>query len=290
MTCTLKRLIIFNALIAIALSMITGCSQQNTLNSPPGGFTTLFNGKDLTGWKRHEKLPGHGVAGKWTLENEAIIGIQDPPGKGGFLTTLQEFRDFELTLETKIDWPLDSGVFLRVGPNGKSHQVTLDYEEGGEIAGIYCPWTQNWVHHNPGGINHFMKDKWNKIRIICQGEPARIQVWIKRISGIKLELYARVNRRGSRFGLTETSLPISSIQQRPPPESPHQELSACRYIREEKDKRKAKRDSATYSFGNCKTNNPAKIRTFHKANYRSTAFAPNSPHQKSLGYLSERAA
>ena len=178
MTCTSERLIKFTALIAIVLSIFTGCSQQAALNSPPRGFTTLFNGKDLTGWKRHDKLPGHGVAGKWTVEDGAIVGIQDPSGKGGFLTTLREFRDFELTLETKIDWPFDSGVFLRVGPHGKSHQVTLDYREGGDIAGIYCPWTQNRVHHSPDGINHFMKDKWNKIRIICRGEPARIQVWI----------------------------------------------------------------------------------------------------------------
>ncbi len=168
MTCTSQRLIIFATMTTIVLSLTTGCSKKDAINSPTGGFTTLFNGNDLTGWKRHENLPGHGVAGKWTVEDGAIVGIQDPPGKGGFLTTLQEFRDFELILETKIDWPFDSGIFLRVGPNGKSHQVTLDYREGGDIAGIYCPWTQNRVHHSPDGIKHFMKDKWNKIRIICQ--------------------------------------------------------------------------------------------------------------------------
>lgn len=47
------------------------------------GFTLLFNGADLTGWHRHEHLPGHGVAGKWTVENHAIVGRQDPPGQGG---------------------------------------------------------------------------------------------------------------------------------------------------------------------------------------------------------------
>lgn len=146
---------------------------------PPAGFTSLFNGTGLHGWKCHEGLPGEKKpTGKWFVEDGAIIGVQDPPGKGGFLTTTESYRDFELQLETKIDWPFDTGIFLRVGPDGKSHQVTLDYRDGGEIGGIYCPWTQGFVHHCPDGIKHFKKDQWNKLRIVCVGQPARIQVWL----------------------------------------------------------------------------------------------------------------
>lgn len=153
-------------------------SECRLLNKVPAGFEALFNGEDLSGWKRHENLPGHGVAGKWTVEDGAIVGVQDPPGKGGFLTTLTEYRDFELLLDTKIDWPFDSGVFLRTGPAGKSHQVTLDYRPGGQIGSIYLPWTRGGVHDCPEGVKHFKKDEWNHIRIICRGEPARIKVWV----------------------------------------------------------------------------------------------------------------
>jgi len=141
------------------------------------GFDLIFDGDTLSGWKRHEGLPD-GLAGKWTVEEGAIVGRQDPPGQGGFLTTLQSYRDFELRLETWIDWPFDSGVFLRVGPDGKSHQITLDYRPGGEIGGIYCSWTQGFVQHCTGGVQHFKRDAWNALRIICCGEPARIQVWL----------------------------------------------------------------------------------------------------------------
>ncbi|MHC4061994.1 MAG: 3-keto-disaccharide hydrolase [Planctomycetota bacterium] len=164
--------------VSVAVLICAGCVRHASLNHPPQGFESLFNGRDLEGWKRHDNLPGHGLAGKWTVQDGAIVGTQDPPGKGGFLTTLRKFRDFELMLETKIDWPFDSGVFLRVGQDGKSHQVTLDYRPGGEIGGIYCPWTQGFVHHCPEGIHHFRKDDWNSIRIICEGEPARIRVWL----------------------------------------------------------------------------------------------------------------
>jgi hypothetical protein len=166
-------------LLALVLaSALAGCNTRNALNKPPKGFEPLFNGRDLTGWKRHDNLPDHGLAGKWFVEEHAIVGIQDPPGKGGFLTTIREFRDFELLLEMKIDWPFDSGVFLRTGPDGKSHQVTLDYRPGGEIGAIYCPWTRGFVHHCQDGVKHFKKDQWNSLRIICRGEPARIRVWL----------------------------------------------------------------------------------------------------------------
>jgi len=154
----------------------SGCGSRRTTDRPHQPLEPLFNGTDLSGWKRHENLPDHGVCGKWYVEDGTITGIQDPPGKGGFLCTLREFSDFELTLQAKIDWPFDSGIFLRVGPNGKSHQVTLDFRPGGEIGGIYCPWTHGYVHHCPDGVNYFKKDDWNNITIICRGEPARIHV------------------------------------------------------------------------------------------------------------------
>ena len=174
------RLVMHLKLAACAAVLLTsaGCIRQTGLNQPPKGFESLFNGRDLTGWKRHDNLPDHGLAGKWTVEQGAIVGIQDPPGQGGFLTTSHTFRDFELRLETKIDWPFDSGVFLRVGPDGKSHQVMLDYRPGGEIGAIYCPWTHGFVHHCPDGKQYFKRGEWNKLRIMCEGEPARIRVWL----------------------------------------------------------------------------------------------------------------
>lgn len=138
----------------------------------------LFDGHTLTGWKRHDALPGHGVAGKWYVEDGAIVGVQDPPGQGGFLTTFRKFKDFEFECEAQVDWPFDSGIFLRVGPHGKSHQVTIDYRDGGDIGGIYCPWTQGFVHRSPEGIKHFKKGAWNHFKISCRGEPARIKVWV----------------------------------------------------------------------------------------------------------------
>jgi hypothetical protein len=107
-----------------------------------------------------------------------IVGKQDPPGKGGFLTTLKEFENFEFRTQVQVDWPFDSGVFLRTGADGKSHQVTLDYRPDGQIGSIYLPWNGGRVQDCLDGIDHWKKGQWNNLRIFCAGEPALIQVWL----------------------------------------------------------------------------------------------------------------
>lgn len=142
------------------------------------GFESLFDGKTLSGWKTHEGVAKEHIGGKWWVEDGVLTGTQDPPGKGGFLWLDRRFSDFILRLETKLDYPVDSGVFLRVGPDGKSHQVTLDYRPGSDIGAIYLPWTQQYVHRNFEGVRALKKDQWNGMEIRIEGEPSRIRVWM----------------------------------------------------------------------------------------------------------------
>ncbi len=171
----MSRKIVILSVLAVALSACNNAVLQKPLNQPPEGFVSLFNGRDLTGWEKLE----FANEGKWEVEDGTIVGSQYPPGAGGLLSTEQEFKDFELTLETKIDWPFDSGVFLRMGyrKDLTSLQVTLDYRPEGEIGAIYQP-GQGFAQHCLEGIKYFRKGQWNWLRIICQGEPAKIRVWL----------------------------------------------------------------------------------------------------------------
>jgi|GEM_PF-194592 len=139
------------------------------------GFESLFDGKTLSGWKIHQGVPKEHIGGRWWVEDGALTGTQDPPGKGGFLWLDRPFSDFVLRLETRLDYPVDSGVFLRVGPDGKSHQVTLDYRPGSDIGAIYLPWTRQYVHRNFEGVRALRKDEWNRMEIRIEGEPSRIR-------------------------------------------------------------------------------------------------------------------
>lgn len=103
------------------------------------GFRPLFNGKDLKGWHKNPAKIGHGTGGAWRVEKGVIVGEQDPPGSGngGLLLTDEKFGNFELMLEVRPDWGVDSGLFLRSTDTGKAYQIMLDYHEAGNVGEIY---------------------------------------------------------------------------------------------------------------------------------------------------------
>lgn len=142
------------------------------------GFVSLFDGKTLDGWWLHTGVPKFHVGGKWQVVDGALVGQQHPPGKGGFLATKEKYGDYIIRLEVNMDLPSDSGVFLRMGDDGKSHQVTLDNRPDGQFGGIYLPWTQARVHESPDGVRSFKQNAWNDVQIHIEGEPARIRFWL----------------------------------------------------------------------------------------------------------------
>ncbi len=139
------------------------------------GFVSLFDGKTLDGWWKHNKVPKFHVGGKWEVVDGVIVGDQDPPGKGGFLATKEKYSDFVIRFELNMDYPSDSGVFVRMGDDGKSHQVTLDNRPGGDFGAIYLPWTQDSVLKNPEGVKAFRQKEWNDVEVRIEGEPSRIR-------------------------------------------------------------------------------------------------------------------
>jgi hypothetical protein len=150
--------------------LLAGCASQ-----PADKTIVLFNGKTLRGWHQHNDVPAPHVGGRWSVVEGAIVGEQEPPGSGGLLVTDRKFKDFVLKLEVKQDYPTDTGIFLRVGDDGKSHQISFDNRPRGDIGGIYLPWTQGKVFTNPTGVRHFKQGEWNQVEVRMQGEPARIQ-------------------------------------------------------------------------------------------------------------------
>lgn len=86
-------------------------------------WISLFNGKDLSGWKlAHNAI--------WTVEKGVIVGRWDPakPG-GGWLMSEREFSDFVLRLEFRGE-PKDanSGVAIRDPLHGAKDPAYTGYE------------------------------------------------------------------------------------------------------------------------------------------------------------------
>ena len=140
------------------------------------GFVPLFDGKTLAGWKKNDDVPKEHVGGKWAVRPDGVlVGDQDPPGRGGFLVTERTYRDFVFRCDVQMDYPTDTGVFLRMGPDGKSHQVSLDNRPLGQFGSIYLPWTRGRVHPSLDGVKAFRPGEWNWVEVRIEGEPARIR-------------------------------------------------------------------------------------------------------------------
>ena len=79
-----------------------------------GDAISLFNGKDLTGWRLlNPKAPNGWSAEGGILVNRAPQEEGKPHKNYGNLRTDREFEDFNLTLETRVPKDGNSGVYLR---------------------------------------------------------------------------------------------------------------------------------------------------------------------------------
>ena len=74
-------------------------------NQLPAGFTSLFNGKDMSGWKADPE-------GHWKADG----GVMVYDGKAKNLVSEKAFGDFILLIDWKIEKGGNSGIFLRGEP------------------------------------------------------------------------------------------------------------------------------------------------------------------------------
>ena len=175
--------------VALAFSPARAATPQ-----PPAGFTALFNGSDLTGWRggstfnprQLEAMPEaerKAQLEKWTQTMrehwKAEGGELVNDGKGDYATTDKDYGDFELLVEYKTVPKADSGIYLRGTP-----QVQIwDYTEEAKFNLGADKGSGGLWNNSPGapGKDPLTRaDKpfgeWNKFRIIMVG--SRVSVWL----------------------------------------------------------------------------------------------------------------
>jgi hypothetical protein len=158
----------------------------NDKGGMPEGFTSIFNGNDLTGW-HVSKTNHHGTTPDYRVVHGMIVGNQNPIDKGGILLTDKKYKNFEVYMEIKPDWGNDSGLFLRSSEAGEAYQITLDYLPGGSMGGIYGERLQGLspAPTPPGRpvptllwTDVWRRESWNSVRARIEGDIPHIQVWI----------------------------------------------------------------------------------------------------------------
>jgi 3-keto-disaccharide hydrolase len=184
-------------LVAACLAAGCGCqgaASQNAEPKPPKGFTALFNGQDLTGWRggdtfdprKLDAMPADQRAAQiakwndtmrahWRVENGELVN----DGEGAYATTEKDYGDFELLVEYKTVPRADSGIYLRGCP-----QVQIwDYTEKDKFPLGADKGSGGLWNNSPGAPGKdplVLADKpfgqWNTVRVLMVG--ARVSVWL----------------------------------------------------------------------------------------------------------------
>lgn len=126
---------------------------------------TLFNGKDLTGWKIYGTE-------KWYVEDGLLVCESGPDKEYGYLGTEQKFKDFELTLEFKQEANGNSGVFFHSSIEGTKiagWQAEVA-PPGSSTGGIYESYGRGWlIKPAPEKDKALKMGKWNKMTVKVVG-------------------------------------------------------------------------------------------------------------------------
>ena len=180
--------------LLFALFALIASAQVNTKT-----WTKLFDGKTLTGWQKKAVHGGNG--GIWTVEKNVIVANQEPDHKGGLLGTEKQYGDFEIELEFMADDPVDTGLFLRVRPDGMGYQVTIDNHKTGFVGSLYAPAAGGFIQQNKLWRDYFKVAKWNKLRARIEGQPAHVTAWLNDIKTIDFTDYQERFPRTGYIGL-----------------------------------------------------------------------------------------
>lgn len=156
--------------------------------TPPAGFKSLFNGKDLTGWKglvgdpkKRAAMPAAELAAaqqkadevmraSWKIED----GVLAYRGNGfDNLCTAKDYANFELLCDWKVAPHADSGLYLRGSPQVQIWDPhTKPTSSGSEVGsgGLY----NNKTNNKPAVVADKPVGEWNRFRIVMAGEKVHI--------------------------------------------------------------------------------------------------------------------
>tara|TARA_A100001391_G_scaffold185263_1_gene153782 strand:- start:914 stop:2203 length:1290 start_codon:yes stop_codon:yes gene_type:complete len=193
----------------ILIGLLANCGTITSAADAEDGFTSLFNGVDLTGWVKR------GGSAEYAVENGTIVGkcIPNTPGNT-FLCPEQEYGNFVLKLQYKFLEAGNSGIQFRSAarPQGDGERVygyQYEIRPGGDMTGrIYDEGRRGHQHgiiwldaHTPQDRLDVAQaschvDEWNDVEIQCVGPS--IKTWLN--GNLVVDMFDSESMKGF-FGL-----------------------------------------------------------------------------------------
>ena len=165
-------------------------------------WISLFNGKNLDGWKAVD-----GPMSAWKVEDGLLYCSG---GGGGWLSTDDEYDDFEIELEFRLPPGGNSGVFLRAPHQGNPAYAGMEIQVLDDRSDKY-PGLKEWQHcgslYDVQPPKTFEANKaageWQKMHITCNGR--NVQVTLNGTPIINANLDDYKEKEATHPGLTRTT-------------------------------------------------------------------------------------
>jgi hypothetical protein len=149
----MKRFLTLALLLSVALT-------TQLAKEADRGWVALFNGKDLTGWKKYG-------AEKWLVQDGEILG-EAVTKEYGYLGTEKTYKNFEMKGKFKAEGTGNSGIFYHSqidGVNIQGVQVEVDPNPGKHTGGLYETGGREWiVFPNEVAERSLKVGEWNDVR------------------------------------------------------------------------------------------------------------------------------
>ncbi len=182
----MRTIRVFAGLLIGLLLAPASLAQDNQLTAEQReqGWKLLFDGESLSGWTP----TGNPVA--WVVEDGMI---QCRPGGGGWLRTVDQYRDFELFADFKIGKGGNSGLAIRASStsdpafSGMELQI---YDSFGKPTALNCCGA---VYNAIAPLEQAVKPagEWNTYRVLIRGDT--LNVWL---NGVQIHKDERLDGRG----------------------------------------------------------------------------------------------
>ncbi len=186
----MKRLLIAAFIVSFNFA-VADADDSHTPAPASGDWKLLFNGENLDGWRGFKSVvPGDG----WKIMN----GELTMRGRAGDLISVEEFGDFELSLEWKVGKGSNSGIIYRVGMNeaatyetGPEYQL-LDNVNSKENDGLH---SAGAMYDVVAPLNDYTRPtgEWNETRIVVRGW--KIEHWLNGQKIVDIDLASPEGRQ-----------------------------------------------------------------------------------------------
>lgn len=171
--------------VAAGVEPAQAAGAPNTLTAAEktDGWRLLFDGTTTAGWRGYRKQE---MTDGW----KAVDGALTRVAQGGDIVTVDQFDDFDLAFEWKVNAGGNSGVFFRaseetayVWQNSAEYQI-LDNAGHKDGASPITSTGSNYAMHAPSKDVSKPAGEWNSSRIVVRGN--HVEHWL---DGVKIVDY-----------------------------------------------------------------------------------------------------